>query len=184
MSFPNNIDPVVSQYNEAMTFLANTTSRSVTIFTDPIRTGCPNDQGYDPVEKRAIPIYNSGNPFSTTDVTVIPSFGINGILNIPFSGCSCPVCRGEGFLFSPASGTLKARIQWRNEETNRDYSSIKFDSEKADVRLKITGAADKDLMDRSKRVLVDGILCEKTKAGVPFGLRDIFEYHYYFRKTV
>ncbi len=182
MSLPSNINGIVTDYQAAMSWLHINTSRSVTLFFEPEKTGCPNDAGYDVVERRGIPIYNSGNTFSQTTPEIIPTYGISGILNIPFSGTSCPVCQGEGFLFSPASGQLMARIQWRNADTVRSYGDQKFDAEDGDVRLKVTGTVDRDLMERSKKVLIDGVYCEKTKAGVPFGLRDIFEYHYYFHK--
>lgn len=182
MSFPDNIDDVVSSYQEAMSFLANNTSRKITLFFEPEKSGCPNDAGYDAIERKAIPIYNSGNPFSQIIPTIIPTYGISGILNIPFFSGSCPVCQGNGLLFSPSSGQVSARIQWRNAETVRDYSTIKIDFEGADVRIKVTGIGDKHLMDKAKQVIIDGIICQKTKAGVPFGLRDIFEYHYYLNK--
>jgi hypothetical protein len=183
MSLPNDINSVVSQYQQVMSWLHTSTSRDIVLIYEPVQSGCPNHVGFNIIEKRAFPTYNQVNPFSQTTPTVISSLGISGILNIPFSGGeTCPVCNGFGGLQSPTSGTIKARIQWRNAERERDADEIKLLQENADVRIKVTGN-DVALVERAIRFHVDGVLCEKNKAGVAFGLRDIFEYHYYLRKV-
>ena len=185
MSLPNiPIDGIVSGYTQVFNWLHSATSRQVVVLVSPIQSGCLNHSGYDAIERKARPIYNSGNPFSQTTPTVISSLGISGILNIPFSGGnSCPVCNGDGFLYSPTSGAVNARIQWRNQETAVTFERIKMEFGNADVRLKITGATDKDLMDRAIKVHIDSYICEKTKEAVPEGLRDVFQYKYYLRKV-
>lgn len=185
MSLPNlPINGIVSDYQSSMSWLHNATSRTVVVLVAPIQSGCLNHSGYDAIERKARPIYNSGNPFSQTAPTVISSLGISGILNIPFSGgTNCVVCNGDGFLYSPTSGSVNARIQWRNRETTVAFEKIKMEFGNADVRLKITGATDKDLLDRAIKVHIDGNVCEKTKEGAPFGLRDIHSYYYYLRKV-
>lgn len=183
MGLPNiPINGIVTDYQSSMSWLHNATSRQIVPIVNPIQSGCLNHSGYDAIERKARPIYNSGNPFSSTVPTVIPSLGISGILNIPFSGgCACPVCNGEGFLYSPTSGSINARIQWRNDATTREMEKIKLEFANANVRVKVTGEAARDLMDRAIKIYVDGHLCEKTKEVAAFGLRDIFEYHYYLR---
>lgn len=186
MSYPTiPIDSIVSGYKGAFDWLANATSRDIVVFTQPQKTGCQNHLGYDPVERRAFPVYNSGNPFSKTTNTVIPSYNINGILNIPFSGgLACPVCNGDGFIYSPGSGVAKARIQWRNKDTKFTLEDVKLKFPDFDLRIKVTGAADIALLDNAIRVVVDGMDCKIEKAKIPVGLRDIHTYYYFLNKVV
>lgn len=184
MSYPIiPIDSIVSGYKGAFDWLSDSTSRQVIVITQPLKTGCPNHLGYDPVERRAFPVYNSGNPYSQTIITLIPAYGISGILNVPFSGgLNCPVCEGEGFLNAPTSGVAKARIQWRNKEAKFTLEDTKLKFGDADVRIKVTGAADIDLLDRSIKVIIDSVECKIDKYKVPVGLRDIHTYYYYLNK--
>lgn len=174
------INAIVSGYTENLNWLHEATSRQIVIFVEPEKTGCPNHIGYDIINKRAFPNYNSGNPYSSSTPTAIPSFGISGILNVPFSGgMVCPVCNGDGHIFFPSSGTAKARIQWRNEDTDFNVNGVKLKETNFDVRIKVTGSQAVDLLDRSVRVRVDNVDCVILKEKVPVGLRDIHTYYYY-----
>jgi hypothetical protein len=176
------IDGIVSGYKESMDFLALATSRTVTVVTSPFKSGCLNHSGFDPITKRALPFYNTGNPFST-GITVIPSFGFSGVLNIPFSGgVECPVCNGNGFLNCPSSGTVSARIQWRNQDTKFDLDREKLRFENFQVRIKVTGSQAISLLDRAEKVVIDGENCKIIKEKVPVGLRDIHTYYYFLNR--
>jgi len=183
MSYPAiPINAIVSKYKEAFDWLHSGTSRQIIVMVEPLRSGCLNHSGWDPILKKAFPVYNSGNPFSQTSPTVIPSFNISGTLNIPFSGgVECPVCNGNGFLLSPSSGIINARIQWRNQDTDFDVEKAKLKSDEFSVRIKVTGSVDAALVDRNTRVIIDGRSCLMVKQGVPVGLRDIHSYYYYFK---
>lgn len=173
------INDIVNSYKAAMDWLAGSTSRTIIVVTEPINSGCQNHSGYDVLTKSAQRFYNSANPFST-GITVISSLGISGTLNQPFeSGTVCPVCLGDGFLHSPASGTVSARIQWRNELTKTTLDDIKLVSTDFSVRIKVTGSAATDLLDNAIHVIIDGQTCRIVKEKVPVGLRDIHTYYYY-----
>jgi hypothetical protein len=183
MGYPNiPINDIVSGYKDAMDFLANATSRNITVFVEPSKSGCQNHLGFDPVTKNALNVYNSGNPFSQTVPTVIPSFGISGIINVPFSGGNvCPVCDGRGFIYSPASGVVNARIQWRNKDSQFEFNGTKIKSTDFSVRIKVTGNYATDLLDRAIQVSVDGQNCVVIEEKVPVGLRDIHTFYYFLK---
>lgn len=181
MALPNiPIDGIVAAYKQAMDFLANATSRPITVFTDPHKSGCPNHVGYDAITKHGTPTYNTANAFSATTPTNIPFLSVNGILNIPFSGgMRCPVCNNEGFILGPTSGTANARIQWRNEVSKYELANVKLKATDFKVRIKVTGANDISLLDRAVHVNIDGQNCRIVMEKVPVGLRDIHTYYYY-----
>lgn len=185
MPFPNlPIDSIVSGYRESFDWLARATSRPITVFVDPHKSGCPNHVGYDSINKLGTPTYNSGNPFSTSADTSIPFLSVSGILNVPFSGGNdCPVCNNNGFILGPTSGIVSARIQFREQMSTYDLQRLKLKSDNFDIRIKVTGDAALDLLDRSIRVIVDGKDCGVTTDKIPVGLRDIHTY-YYFLKIV
>lgn len=173
------VSQIISGYTDAMNWLANATSRPIVVFVKPISSGCPNNLGFDPVLKSAQKFYNPVNPFST-GITVIASLGISGILNIPFpSGTTCPVCMGHGFLYSPTSGTINARIQYRNKMSEFAHEETKIKSDDYKVRIKVTGSYAIDLLDRAEKVVIDGNNSRIVESKVPVGLRDIHTYYYY-----
>jgi len=185
---PLPIDGICSGYVQSMNWLAGATSRNVTVLLPPFRTGCPNHSGYDFINKKALNIYNTANPYPTGTPTVVSGFGISGILNVPFSGGTvCPVCFGNGNLNYPVSGTVPARIRWRGQDSDFEVgaggSVQKMEVINGDVRLKVTGQADVAMLDRAEGVIVDGIMCGRSQSKYPVGLRDIHTYIYTFNKT-
>lgn len=174
------IDGIVSGYKGAFDWLHTATSRDITVFVTPHKSGCPNHVGYDLLNRKGIPTYNSGNPYSTSVPAVIPFLDVNGILNVPFSGGNhCPVCNNEGYILGPVSGTAKARIQWRNELTKFDLDKTKLKSFDFKVRIKVTGTDATNLLDRAERIQIDGQDLKMIMEKVPVGLRDIHSYYYY-----
>lgn len=174
------INSIVSQYKDAFDWLHAATSRQIIVIISPLQSGCQNHSGYNVTTKEAGRIYNSNNPFSTGSISIISSLGISGTLNIPFtSGSTCPVCDGKGFLYSPASGTCTARIQFRNADTKFTHEDVKLKSHDFKVRIKVTGQASTDLLDRAEQVIIDGQTCRIIQEKVPVGLRDIHTYYYY-----
>lgn len=181
MSYPSlPINDIVSSYKDAFDWLHQATSRNIIVNTDPLRSGCPNHSG-NALDQSALNIYDPLNPFPTGVVTVIPELNISGILNQPFaSGMVCPVCGGQGDLFSPTSGTVAARIQWRTADNTYEFHGEKLTvKDSSDVRIKVTGAADLDLLDRSNAINIDGRMCKIAKGHVPVGLRDVHSWYYY-----
>lgn len=182
MDYPSlPIDSIVSGYKGAFDWLARATSRNVTVHVEPLQSGCPNCKGMDFISHTPLNIYEPTNPFSASGITVIPSLNISGIMNRVFvSGENCPICNGTATLFSPASGTVSARIEWSSQDNVQEIRGVKVGVlDRADVRLKVTGAADLDLLDRAKLVNVDGTMCKIVKGHIPVGLRDIHTWYYY-----
>lgn len=178
------IDTIVNYYKTTMNWLHSGTARDVIVYCDPIKTGCPNHIGYDFVNKRAGSSYNSANPYPTGSASVMSGAGISGILNIPFtSGNICPVCRGEGFLITPASGTVKARVQWKARENIADFKGDSLTVFDADVRLKVL-PEDASLMNRATQAKIDGKLFKVKGLPDSVGLRDVAMLYYYFDAAI
>jgi len=176
------IDSIVATYKSVMAWQHSGTARDIVVFCEPVRTGCPNHVGYDFINKRASTIYNTGNPYSTGSPFVINSSGIqiSGILNIPFaSGSTCPVCQGVGFILTPASGIVKARIKWKQSENLANLKGENATVFDGDVRIKVL-PADSAIMARANQIRVDGKLCKAKGTPDAVGLRDVAAYYYYF----
>lgn len=174
------INSLISGYKAVMDWEHAATSRPIVIYVHPMETGCPNHINFDPIIKQAVPSYNSANPFSLTGTSVIPAFSISGILNVPFSGGNpCPVCKGKGFLYSPSSGTVTARIKWQNQMTDFDLMKVRLKATDFKVRIKVTGTYATDLLDRSEMILVDGNPCRVIEDKISVGFGDIHSYYYY-----
>lgn len=185
MGYPNiPIDYYVLGYKGAFDWLHGATARNIIVFMPPIRTGCPNDAGFDFVNKKAFNVYNPANPFSSSSPTIIPQFNISGIINIPFSGEQiCPVCNGLAFIESPASGIVPARIKWVDKEADLEFRGEKAVFPQSDVRIKVTGLNDIYLLDRCDKALIDGFMCRMNEYRIDIGLRDVHTYIYHFNKV-
>ena len=158
---------IVETFSEAINQLRTDIGRQITIYFDPLSSGCPNSL-LNPVTRTDSNTYNTDNPFSSGNLN-IPPFG-SGQYNLSFpQGSLCPVCNGQGFLFAPSSISYQANISWLGAD---EKSRLQGEELTADIEVKIEISGFQDL-DRAKSFSVDGIKCVRVKAPKKSGLRDL-----------
>lgn len=132
----------------------------VYLYYDPEVARCPNCF-WDAATGK------SKNVYDTSFVTPIVVLG-NTIVPVPFLRGRCPVCRGEGSLFSYIPVVMKALVKWQPADSEL-VRTVAGDEGSNIVRVKASKSYYIKVRD-AKYALIDGVRCELVRPPILRGL--------------
>jgi hypothetical protein len=151
-------DSLVTLYQSTINQLISDMSRQITVYMEPVASGCPNcTVGFEEE--------------STADVAVSNPF-IGSPYNRPFPADSiCPVCQGTHQIETVNSQNYSALIQRTPKDLNYQQYGV-ADDPKNVYRTKTVLVSYEDIKN-AKKCLIDGVMCVPIREPVKTGLRDL-----------
>jgi hypothetical protein len=149
-----------SQYKSLIKQVIKDLGEGIDVYSAPLKEQCPNCK-LDLVTKKSKNVYDT----SFTASTVI--FG-NTIEPQSFSRGRCPVCKGDGYLFSLQPKTIKALVKWDPDKGDMDKTPAGYEGKNI-VRVKASKSYYSYIRD-CEYAYIDGVKCELFKPPTRRGL--------------
>ena len=150
-------DSLKSLFRETIDQLIADLGRTVKLYFEPAASGCPNC--FAGIDGRSNGRYDNSNPYT-----------VGHKWHRPFAnGTICPVCRGTHKIKEENSANYTATIQRAPKELN--YNALGAQPTNV-YKTKMVIEAYNDLL-RTKKALIDGVLCVRIYEPVKTGLKDL-----------
>ena len=152
--------PIFKIYSNLIKQVIKDLGESVQLYHDPSVADCPNCH-YDRVAKQSKNIYDAS---FTVPETVL------GTLITPqsFTRGRCPVCKGEGKLYSYIPINLQALVKWQPNDSEMERSPAGDEGFNV-VRVKARKSYYEKMRDCNYAV-IDGVRCELIRPPIFRGL--------------
>ena len=152
--------PVFRMYKDLMCQVIKDLGESVLLYYDPDIADCPNCH-YDRVTKK------SKNVFDSSFIAPVTIFGTL-ISPQPFTRGRCPVCTGEGKLYSYTPITVQGLVKWQPNDSEMERT-VAGDEGYNIVRVKARKTYYEKIRD-CKYAIIDGTKCEIIRPPIFRGL--------------
>lgn len=158
-------------YKKAMSQLVKDLSQKITIVQEsPMFVDCPNCV-WDSINKKSSNVYDSSFVSATT---IFPSTSEERIITpIPFTVGRCPVCVGEGQIFTAKEVCINAMVNFLSGTGSREssYSSLPAGKEGMNLVVVKTLACHYELLLNNEVFFIhNNVKCTKFKPPIVRGL--------------